>query len=457
MVSARQRQSIQVNVLIRRSDMSGVASIERPASGQESADARKKRWGSLVAMSFASVSDNTEGGLVNILFPVIRQALSLGVEALGVMSSISRFARMIFGPLWSILADKYGRKKVLVIVTGLWGLWTAAAGFAQDYTQLLLLYSIGVIGMVAGEPIANGLLADLFEEEERGRAYGAIRSIGSGGGLILTPIIGQLANVQNGWRYGMFIMGGISLISGLLILFLVKEPKRQSATDDTELGKFKLSEIKTLFKTPTMLLLAGMLPLVTSLVLFSFFVVYFVDVRGWQTADAAILYTVFFAGFAVSSFLGGFLGDWFDKRFGPNGRVMLMQVYLATFAAMSYLALQIDWGQSFILYVVLFLFGLIGSIGFSGVVLPMVSAVVPPELSATAFALLFSLVQGLVSALMSLALGYAAKTWGLQTVMFWLITVPYAINTVYWFLFYRFYPRDVAAQQARAAVQRSAA
>jgi hypothetical protein len=41
--------------------------------------------------------------------------------------------------------------------------------------------------------------------------------------------------------------------------------------------------------------------------------------------------------------------------------------------------------------------------------------------------------------------------------MFWLITVPYVINTVYWFLFYRFYPRDVAAQQARAAAQRFAA
>lgn len=408
---------------------------------------REGRWGSLVAMSLASVSDNTEGGLVNVLFPVIRQALSLGVDALGVLSSISRFARMIFGPLWSILADKYGRKKILVIVTGFWGLWTAAAGFAQDYTQLLLLYTIGVIGTVAGEPIANGLLADLFDGDERGKAYGAIRSIGSGGGLILTPMIGQLANVQDGWRYGMFIMGGISLLSGLLIMFFVKEPKKQSATDASEMGQFKISEIKELFKTPTVLLLAGMLPFVTSLVLFSFFVTYFVDVRGWKTADAAILYTAFMAGFAVSSFLGGFLGDLFQKIFGSKGRVILMQIYLVTFAVFSYLALQIDWGHGMLLYVVLFLFGLIGSIGFSGCVLPMVSAVVAPELSATAFALLFSLVQGLISALMSLALGGLAKQYGLQPVMFWLVTVPYLINAVYWFLFYRFYPNDVARQQ----------
>lgn len=425
------------------------AVIARTVVEEPDLNARKGRWGSLAAMAVAFVSDNTESGLVNTLFPVIRQALGLGIDALGVLTSISRFARMIFGPLWSLVADKYGRKRVLVLVTGLWGLWTAAAGFAQDFNQLLLLYAIGVIGTVAGEPISNGLLADMFEEDERGKAYGAIRTIGTGGGLILTPVIGQLANVADGWRYGMFIMGGLSLLSGILILLFVKEPQRRTVSEGAELASFKFSDILTLFKTPTFMLLAGMLPLVTSLVLFAFFVTYFVDVRGWQTSDAAILFTFFMGGFTVSSFLGGFLGDRFDRRFGPNGRIMLMQIYLLAFAAMSFLALQIDWGRGIAVYAVVFLFGLIGSIGFSGVVLPMVSAIVPKELSATAFALLFSLIQGLISALFSLALGYLAKTYGLQNVMFWMVTVPYLVNAVYWFLFYRVYPRDVAAQQAR--------
>ncbi len=412
---------------------------------------RKGRWRSLTAMAVAFVSDNTESGLVNTLFPVIRQALSLGIDALGILTSISRFARMLFGPLWSMVADRFGRKRILFVVTGLWGLWTAAAGFAQDFNQLLILYAIGVIGTVAGEPISNGLLADLFDENERGKAYGAIRSIGTAGGLVLTPLIGQLANIENGWRYGMFIMGGISLLSGILILLFVTEPEKRTLSEAEELKQFRLRDVATLFKTPSFLLLAGMLPLVTSLVLFAFFVTYFVDVRGWKTAEAAILYTVFMAGFAVSSFFGGFLGDYFDKRFGPNGRVMLMQGYLLAFAAMSYLALQIDWGRGVALYVVLFLFGLIGSIGFSGCVLPMVSAIVPKELSATAFALLFSFIQGLIAALMSLALGFLAKTYGLQNVMFWMVTVPYLVNAAYWFLFYRFYARDVARQQAQGA------
>ncbi len=131
---------------------------------------------------------------------------------------------MLFGPLWAMLADRYGRKRVLFIVTGVWGIWTAAAGLAQNFTQLLILYSIGVIGTVASEPIANGLLADLFDEDERGKAYGAMRTIGTGASLFITPFIGQLANVENGWRYGLFIKGAMSIFSGILILFLVKEP-----------------------------------------------------------------------------------------------------------------------------------------------------------------------------------------------------------------------------------------
>jgi MFS family permease len=429
--------------------MSEVLSVE-PVAPQV-AQRKGNRWAALVAMAVAAVSDSLEGGLINTLFPVIRAALNLDLGALGILSSLSRFGRMLFGPLWSMLADKYGRKRILVFVTGIWGMWTAAAGLAQNFTQLLILYGIGIVGTVAAEPISNGLLADIFEREERGKAYGFIRFISVGGGVLLTPFIGRLANIEDGWRFGMYIMGGLSVLSGILILMFVHEPKRAVVAGAKDEGKFEMSKVVEILRIPTVRLLAGMLVLVTSLVLFSFFVTYFVDIRGFDTPQAAILYSTFMAGFAISSFLGGLLGDWFDKKFGSKGRIMLMQIYLAGFAILSYLALQIDWGQGPTIYVVLFLFGLWGSIGFSGVVLPMVSAVVPVEVSATAFALLFSLIQGFFSAVITLSVGFIAERIGLPAVMFWMVTVPYAVNAVYWFLFYKYYPSDVAKQQAHVA------
>ena len=173
----------------------------------------------MFAFAVGTMSDSMEGGLINTLFPVISKALSLDVGALGTLSSMSKWARMIFGTLWAIAGDKYGRKTVMVWMTGVWGLWTAAAGLANNYTQLLILYTIGAIGTVAAEPIQNGLMVDMFDEEERGKAYGTLRTIGVLAGLVLTPLIGQLANwppPENGWRLRMYPMGGISLLSGLL-------------------------------------------------------------------------------------------------------------------------------------------------------------------------------------------------------------------------------------------------
>ena len=417
--------------------------IEQPTTNGIS---RADGWKALAAMAVASVSDSIEGGLVNTLFPVIRQALGLGLEMLGILTSLSRFGRMIFGPAWSMAADRFGRKPVLVFVTGIWGLWTAAAGMAADATWLVILYGIGVIGTVASEPIANGLLADIFAPHERGKAYGFLRFISVGGGVLLTPFIGQLAGIQDGWRIGMYIMGGTSVLSGILIALWVKNPVKDTHTDE---DKFKWADVAAIVKIPTVLLLAGMLPFVTSLVLFAFFVTYFVDVRKFSTQEAAILNTVFMAGFAISSFVGGLLGDWVTRKFGPNGRVALMQIYLVGFAVLSYLTLQIDWGNGPMLYIMLFIFGLEASIGFSGVVLPMVSSVVPADVSATAFSLLFSLVQGGISAVLSLSIGFIAKDLGLERTMLYLVTIPYAINAVYWFLFYRWYPGDVAKLQAR--------
>ena len=61
---------------------------------------------------------------------------------------------------------------------------------------------------------------------------------------------------------------------------------------------------------------------------------------------------------------------------------------------------------------VVFVTGLIFSWGFSGCVLPMVSRVCPKQLAATSFAVLFSLVQGLITAIYSLSAGAISQAIG---------------------------------------------
>ncbi len=432
-------------------------SILQPPPTVLTPEYKKTRPGAMFAFAVGTMSDSMEGGLINTLFPVIAQALSLEVGALGTLSSISKWARMIFGTLWAIAGDKFGRKRILVWMTGVWGLWTAAAGLAQDYIQLLILYAIGVIGTVAAEPIQNGLMVDMFDEEERGKAYGTLRTIGVAGSLILTPLIGQLAKwptPENGWRIGLYIMGGLSLLSGILLQIFLKEPPRRMVANDPDAGKFKIADIKQIVKIPSFWLLAVMLLFVTSMVFFAFMVTYFVKVRGWETSAAAILYTVFMAGFALGGLTGGAIGDFFQSKFGDKGRVMFMQIYLASWAVMTYIYIQIDWGLGAPVYIIAFLTGLVGSWGFSGAVLPMVGQIVEPQYAATTFALLFSFIQGAITAIYLLLIGPLTKAMGsLQNVMLWMVSVPYAVNAVFWTLFYFTYPKDVQRRKERMAAK----
>lgn len=454
--------STETGSILARSESSapGVAVIDSDARRPGAlGDAPTKGNGkAMAAMGFSQAVDNSEGGLINTFFPLIGAAFGVGEGMLGVLSSISKFARMLFGPFWAMMADKFGRKKILILVTGVWGLWTIAAGFAPNFTWLLILYAISVVGTVASEPIINGLLPDLFKQSQRGKAYGTIRAIGAAVGILMGPAIGLFARGDNpdgdAWRYAMWTMGAISILSGVLIAVWVKDPRQNTARDDmmAEAGTFKVSDAVKLFKIPTVSLMAGMVVLVTSLVLLAFYPNFLVVERGLTVFQTTVAMSCFSIGAVFSAFLGGRLADLFVRKFGEKGRIMLMQIYLVCFAATVALATQLPY-EGFLPGASLsFVLGLVFSIGFSGCVLPMVSNVVPAQLSATAFAVLFSFIQGGITALMALGLGFIAEAFSSQMMFLWFVVVPYLLNALYWTMFYRVYPKDVERQKERTAL-----
>lgn len=433
--------------------------------------APKGRLGATIVLGVSQSIDNSEGGVSKTFFPQIMTAFSLGNTELGLINAMGNAARMAFGPIWAMIADKFGRKRVLFIVTGLWGVWTIGAAFAQSWTMLLVIYGISLIGTVASEPILNGLLGSLYKRSERGRAFGTVRSVSAGLGIVITPLIGQFGNNPEGWRWAFVTMGAMSLISGVLILIFVHEPKMDAADREalkSDAGVFRMADAAKLFKIPTLALMVPMLFLVTSLVLFGFMGQVWAKELGFGVTNSAYLYTVFSVGSMTSAIMGGLLGDRFVKRFGHKGRIMLFQIYAVLFGTVIALTMYFShwWDSdvapltegvlktndpSVMYYVMVFLMGLTFSIGFSGCVLPMVSSVCPKQLSATSFAVLFSLIQGGINVIYSLLVGVVADAIGsLQLTILVGVSLPYFLNSAYWFVFYRTYPKDVALQKERS-------
>lgn len=125
----------------------------------------------------------------------------------------------ISAPLSGVLADKFGRRPVLLWSLVLYALGGASGLFVQSLGEVLagrVILGFAVAGtMTAGGALVN----DLFSGPARGKFLSQQAAFTSFGGAVLLPLGGLLAGV--GWRAPF----GIYLISLLLIPLVLRLPK----------------------------------------------------------------------------------------------------------------------------------------------------------------------------------------------------------------------------------------
>ncbi|WP_405780230.1 MFS transporter [Streptomyces sp. NBC_01378] len=128
------------------------------------------RWRNLITITGAEVVDNTQAGLLTTLFPSIATALKLDNGHLGLLGALGKFATIPLGPLWVWLADRFGRKRTLVLNNVVGAVLGILAGTSQTFLQLLLWNTL-LAGVVAcAQPITNSIIADSFDDRSRAKA-----------------------------------------------------------------------------------------------------------------------------------------------------------------------------------------------------------------------------------------------------------------------------------------------
>ncbi|MFI6300006.1 MFS transporter [Nonomuraea sp. NPDC050790] len=423
------------------------------------------RWRQLSLLGGAVIVDNTESSLVSGLFPVIRQSLGLSLGALGILTAASKIVGVFTGPFWVWAAHRWSRRSLLAITAGLWGVWGIAAGFSQNFTQLLIFYTILAAGYAGAHPIVAEIIGDLFDDSSRGRAvgilYGAIALTTS----ILGPIKGQLANVDDGWRWGLWGIGVFNILLGVAIWVWFRDPgtgaaERQLAGLDREAREsgteLTWSRAISLLRIPSFLILLGSRLLSGHLLLLAFGVVFMVDVYGFDTATASIVLAPAGIGFFIGNLLGGFLSDRAVRRSPRYGPVALLQGAQVAFAVTAFVATQIDWGSIGVFSIFFTLTGIVQGMN-PGINRPMVMAVTPPELRGAAFTIYVNIVEAIAWAVFSLGAGFLGEVIGLKTVFLVVLVVLMLINGAFLTLLYRPYARDVERVQRDLEARRAAA
>lgn len=424
----------------------------RPTDSTQRSEAKVVgRWRKLALVGGPLWADNNESSVLSTLAPVIFAALALPLSALGVLIAVDKATTAVFGPVWALIARKTNRKVAFVTATTAAGLATIATGFAQNLVHLLLAYAITSVFVAAALPIVTEITTDLFDEEGRGRAsgytWGAISLLGA----IFGPLIGQLADLDDGWRWGFHLWGGFMIALSLVMAIFFRDPgvgaseptsNLMTVAQRTENEKITWPKLKRMFTIPTFVLMLVQRLLSGHLLIVSFGVVFLVDTYGFSTAVAAIVTLPFGIGFVVGAFGGGLVTDALQRRFPDRGRIFVLQVAQLSFGLVAIVGTQFDWGSIGVFA------AFWGVLGFTqglnpGVNRPIVAAVVPPELRGAAFALMLSVFESAAYALFNLLAGFLGDAFGLGTVMLWIPGILMLANGLFVTVLYRTYPRDV--------------
>ncbi|MGC9468942.1 MAG: MFS transporter [Anaerolineae bacterium] len=428
----------------------------------ESTPTKRSRIWTLVALAFGYFIDQGEGQALSVLFPTIKGLWGLDYTALGTIGTIRNLLQSISAPFWGYASDRFSRKQVIIFGTGIWGLWTFACGLVQNFGQLLVIRAISGVGLGCLMPATFSLMSDTFPPQRRGRALGVLEAIGVSGIIVGTLALGMLATPTL-WRWGFFVLGGLSVVSGIMVAIFVKEPVRGGAEPELA-GKItresaakyraELSDVPRVLAIPTIWVailqgLAGSMPWV---VMGLYLITWLVDVRGMTEAisfdHAAGSATLTFAGIVVgtafSNIIGGVLGDWAESKNPRYGRTIVGQVSILSGIPLTYILFTqtSDWAF-WPLFGLCFFTALLISWPGKGAKEPMMQGAAPPELRATAFAMTTFIESGF-AAVAAIIAGTLADRLGLTRALLWMIPFPWLICGILYSGFYWAYPRDAA-------------
>jgi EmrB/QacA subfamily drug resistance transporter len=125
-------------------------------------------------------------------------------------------------PIFSRLADAYGRKPVFLFGLGLFVVGSVLCGFSTSMPQLIAFRAVQGLGAGALQPISFTIAGDIFESRQRARMQGVFSAVW-GVAAIVGPALGGLITTTVGWPWVFVINLPVGIAAAGIIWFAFHE------------------------------------------------------------------------------------------------------------------------------------------------------------------------------------------------------------------------------------------
>lgn len=165
-------------------------------------------------------------GMVYSVISLYMAEIGLTKSQIGTLYTFGAIAGAVSSPFAGTIADRLGRKKVLLFSMATFAFVFLGYAVSRNYLPLLFVQICEGLAWAAMGTAATALIADIVREEERGKAMGIYNATWNLG-WIVGPTLGGFLSDAMGFTITFFLCTGLTIIG--LTLALIFIPARVKA------------------------------------------------------------------------------------------------------------------------------------------------------------------------------------------------------------------------------------
>jgi len=201
----------------------------------------------LIILSLLQLSDWANRSILAISLQAIKKSFSLTDAQAGMLPSLLQVGIAVFLIPTAILADRLGRRKVIMGMAMIWSIFTVWTGFAGRLWHLLLARFMVGTGEAGYQPAGQTWLGLTFSKEIRTRVIALFMMCMPIGGALGLFLGGVMLNATHDWRPAFFLFGFPGIILAFIVLFL-PDYKPPRAEGEGILSKAFFRQLVPIFK-----------------------------------------------------------------------------------------------------------------------------------------------------------------------------------------------------------------